>query len=456
MKTLLTVPFYSYRKSHPLLPDLGLGYLASGIQDISDIMIIDWNKRTPLKELCKEIKSYNPDVIGIKAFTLNFKALKNTIARLRNICPDSVIVLGGPHPTASSAADLRSEFSDIDIILLGEGEESFRNILSILKENKFEDSESSLRSLQGIIVPKMNIEDTRFSIISDLNSLPFPKWDLINPSNYSNIPIGRKHSNYPLAPIMATRGCPVGCKFCSVGRISGKHIRRRDAINIFDEIQFLYSRYNVRQIMFTDNSFSADNKTADYLAEMILRKNLDISYNMIAGPGFYEHFNTDLLAKMKASGLESIVFGIESTNNSIRKRYKMESSIDDISECIRAVKNIGIGVLGFFMIGFPGENRDNIQETVNYSALPFFDFVSYEIVSPFPGTELYDEYLASTGLSKIDWSVFNRRNISLSQDRADSIYLYRIIRFASARRMYERKSFNKELAKTLIKYILGR
>ncbi len=455
MRTLLTVPFYNFRNSHPDLPDLALGYLARMIEDISDIRIIDWNRRISVRALMKEVAGFNPDIIGIKCFTINFRAIKNSIKLLREICPGSTIIIGGPHPTSSEINDLMAEFQDADIIVLGEAERIFREMVLILKENRLKGSIKALSELQGILVPSLNIRNEDINIIDDLNSIPIPKWELIDPRQYMSNPISRRFPDFPLAPIMATRGCPTGCRFCSVGRISGRHIRKRDAESIFDEVDYLYKHFDVKQFMFIDNSFSADRETVESFADMILKNGLEIAYNMISGPGFHSKFDKPLLKKMKLSGLESVVFGIESASNKIRDLYSMGPRIEKITDSIRQVKDAGIDVLGFFMIGFPGEDNKDIMQTIDYSRQEVFDMVSYEIVSPYPGTGIYRDYLQQTGISRIDWYNFKRRFFSFAGETGNSKNLYRKIRYAAIKNMMREGVYNKDTVKNLIKLFLG-
>lgn len=452
MKTLLTVPFRPFRSSHPQLPDLALGYLASMICDISHVRIIDWNYRQSIKQIAKEIKEYGPNIIGIKCFSINYRAVCMTINFLRKVCPESVIVLGGPH---ASAAEISEGPLNTDIIIRGEAEHVFRKIVSILKEASLKDSGEALAKMDGVNVPSLNIFNDKINLVKDLENLPFPKWDLINPMFYSPLPISRNYAGYNLAPIMATRGCPTACGFCSVSKISGKRIRKRSALSIFEEIFLLYQKYNVRQIMFVDNCFSADPVILSELSEMILDKKLEIKFNMVAGPGFYQNFDQGLLKKMKMSGLESVIFGIESASDRIRRIHNMESNVASIEDRGVLLKEAGIKILGFFMIGFSEESSDDISKTLLFSRKDFFDQVFYEIVSPFPGTKLYEKYLQEKNIKSIDWLKFKRYNINLKGTEENSRRLYRIIRLARIKDMICKGQLNKNLIKQFIKYCIG-
>lgn len=456
MKVLLTVPFYSYRGSHPNLPDIALGYLASAVEDISMVKIIDWNNRQSIETLSREISAYMPDIIGIKCFTVNYRAVKMTVSLLKRLVPQAVIILGGPHPTSSIPSDIREEFPETDLVILGEAENIFRRIVLMLKEDRLKNLVADLKGLPGTIAPEFGIMNDEINIIDNLNTLLMPRWDLLDPRTYRSSPVSRRFSKFPLAPVMATRGCPTGCKFCSVERISGKTIRKREAESIFNEMDLLYHKYGVRQFMFTDNSFSADIETVQRLSELIRKNSMEIGYNMIAGPGFTRLYSSRDMNSLRLSGLESVVFGIESASNPVRKAFCMGPSIEEISSSINKVVSAGIDVLGFFMIGFPREDMKDIKKTMDYSEKPFFDFVSWEIVSPYPGTGLYSQYIKDRGIKKIDWTKFKRQNISLSKENNHSRNLFRIIRKKEIRCFLKKNMFfNTRIIKLLIKYILG-
>lgn len=451
---LLTVPFFAYRRSHPDLPDIGLGYLAACLRDMDvTITLIDWNNRDTLKVLAKRLQKRPPGIIAIKCFTINDRATHHSLGFLRGLFPRAVTILGGPHASSETPERLLREFPDVDVILRGEAEPLFRDLVAAAAEGK-DSLYSAYGGHDGLLFPSRRQINPGLLLTGDLDRLDRPEWPLIDPRAYRSLPICPTYAGRPLAPIMATRGCPRPCSFCSVDHVSGPAIRRRSAASVCAEISWLYRQYQVRQFMFVDKGFSADRDTLRQVQEHIMRHKLRLCFNMVAGPGFWRTYDADLLKDMRRAGLASIVFGIESGSDSVRRGHGMDGPIADVVACVRTVRELGIGVLGFFMVGFPGERPEDAEKTLALSFSPLFTHVSYEVVVPFPGTRLCDEVQRSEGQAP-DWRRYQRRRHTLPGQVQNSKRLFRLIRKAEIGRLLRTGPRDKHLAKLCVKYILA-
>ena len=444
-KTLLMVPITSLMKHVPSFPDLGLGYLATAIKKSGyDVSLQSWNMNPSVENFKKYIKKNNFGVIGIKVFTKDIAAANKTMRLIRATLPETIIVVGGPHPSTSEPEDLMIDFLDFDFIFRGEAERGLPLLLKEIAENGKHPSLENLKNIPGLV---WNSGDTVHAnkpfLNPDLDSFGMPLWEIMHPKNYKapRIPGGPK-DGYS-APIIVTRGCPSMCSYCAAYKINGKRVRARSAISVLEEIDLLYNKYNVRHLFFLDTRFTHNGDTVAEICERILRNRMDIAWDCVG----YENLHAlseDMLKLMKRAGCKSISMGIESASDIIRKSIQKQGTAKEIFQKVRMVKDIGIGVRTFFMIGFPGETKKDIEATVNYAFSLPADFLQFEIVCPHPGTELLHSLKEKYGIDRIDWESFDVYRSPYPLSGVGSLELYRKLK--KIRRRYSFISFKKRIS----------
>lgn len=410
LKVLLIRP---NSEADELIPPFGLGYLASMVREKHDIKILDCLKEKLTSEnLEKYLLGNYFDVIGIQVFTCHIDTVKEYINSIKKILPRVFIILGGPHPSADPK-NIFSFFLSADFGFKGEAEIGFPKILDFLARAKssayFLGSDyNELRQIPGLIWKKVNEVLINPQIFTeDLDSLKFPAWDLINPDSYPLAPHGAFFKNYPIAPIIITRGCPYSCTYCAGHLISGRKIRKRSAGNVLEEIKLLHSKYGIREIHIEDDNFTFYPELVKEFCEKLIESGLNISWTCPNGVRL-DTLNKDLLDIMKSAGLYSVSLGVESGSEKILRDMKKSLTKEKIIEKLCLIKESGLKSIGFFIIGYPAETKNDILETISFAKKLPLTRATFSIFKPFPGTEA-TENIAKKGevdFQKTDFTKF--------------------------------------------------
>lgn len=414
MKILLMTPVTSFVKHPPNIPDLGLAYITSSLKKHGyDVHIRDWNADPSVDNLRKWLSENRPDVIGIKIFTKDVAAAQKTVAIIREALQGAVIVIGGPHPSASEPADLMGDFIDCDFAIRGEAEESLPALISEIKNSEFKREKPSLeryKNVPGLVwLEGGKVFSNPISFIHNLDDIDLPDWEMFNPKDYSGDMLGSTLREGFTAPIVTTRGCPGKCSFCCAFNISGRKIRYRSPSNVLKEMSLLYNKYNVRKFMFMDNCFTSDKENLIRICEGIIKEKMVIEWDFVS----YERLDnlTDsTLSLMYRSGCRLIHMGIESGSEKTRKVMKKSCSLKEITEKIKVIQNNGVKVGAWFMIGFPEETKKEMRETANYAFSLGADLVTFTTCFPLPGSQVYHCIKDRYNFKKIDWAAFDIDN----------------------------------------------
>lgn len=394
-KVILVKP---YNRSDHIQPSLGLGWIANNIRDIASVDIVDCIKENlnSSDKFINFIEKLKPDIIGVQCYSFDIYKVREILEKIKILDKNIITVLGGPHPTLTGA-DCFNFFGNIlDFIFIGESEKSFRDFLTGKK----------YAEISGFAYRDNNKIELNQPILSkNLDELGFPAWDIIKPQTYPEAQHGAFFENFPIAPIMITRGCPFDCTFCAGNKISGKQVRFRSVDAVISEIKMLYKDFGIREFHIIDDNFIINKKyTLNLLNEF---KNIGFKFSWATPNGVrLDCLDSEILSLMKETGLYLISLGIESGSDRILKFIKKNITIAKIKEKIELIQKNKIDVAGFFIIGLPTETKDEIKQTIDLSlSLPlvranFFTFL------PFPGTESYEFVKNEKRELKIDHKEF--------------------------------------------------
>ncbi|MHC4124381.1 MAG: B12-binding domain-containing radical SAM protein [Planctomycetota bacterium] len=380
---------------------LNLGYLASYVRTRNEKVLVDIidaeGLELSLTELYKRVDTFSPDIIGITCPTPVYYIIKNICTELKKRDPDVIIILGGPHPTALPRETLMD--MDVDMVVIGEGEETFIELVRVLQNGEKLDKVMGLAFKDnGNVVINSGRE-----LIKDLDILPFPAKDLLPLERYYLPPTKRIRSERA-TNMVTSRGCPFACTFCMARVIWGKQTRLRSIGNVLDEVEENVKVYGLTEFSFHDELFTLKKSRVIEFCKGLINRGLDISWVCMARAGTVD---AEMLEFMKKGGCGKISFGFESGNQCMLNLMNKKETLEEAVKSVHLCKEAGIKVVGTFILGHPGETIDSIQDTIRFAIKLDVETAAFFIAIPYPGTELYALALKNGYLSKeSDWKKF--------------------------------------------------
>lgn len=368
--------------AHYVVPPIGLGYLATSLRQygLGDVTILDGQKlRLTRASFVAALLRDKPDFVGIQVFSSGFTTARRAIRIVKETLPGSVVVVGGPHVTATADRVLR-DLPEADYGFCGEAEPGLPLLLQ-------PGAGRSLTDIPGLIFRDGDtIRTNRRAMVQDLAALGFPAWDLMPPNTYPDSPQGAVYRNFPTAPVLTSRGCPYECTFCGSPINMTRHYRTRPIAHVLDEVELLYRQYAVREIHIIDDMFSLQKERVMAFCDGLEARRLRISYTFPNGLRL-NSLDREMLLRMKETGVYAFTVGIESGSDRILMAMKKGLTTDLIHRQVSLIAECGLEPSGFFILGFPDETRGDIESTLRFSrSLPLVraHFSNY---LPLPGTE---------------------------------------------------------------------
>ena len=314
---------------------------------------------------------------------------------IKTASPNLPIILGGAHATLLPKETLATA-PEVDIIIRGGGEETVVELMRAL-ENK-----QPLSNVAGISYRKDGevVTNPAWSGSIDLDSLPFLAYHLLPWRKYRpHPPHGRA---LPFAAIITSRGCPYNCCYCSKP-IFGTKFRGQSPARVLEEVAYLNKKFGIREIAFYDDVFTLDKKRAYNIADGIIRSGLKIYWTCETRVNLIDK---ELLQHIKRAGCYSIAYGIESGSPEMLSTIDKGISLEQVEQAVRLSREAGLQVIGYFMIGSPGESPQTIRQTIQFAKRLKLDFAQFAVTTPFPGTKLYERYLIERKGAVIPWESF--------------------------------------------------
>ena len=387
---------------HEVYPPLGLAYIAAVLrQNGADARIID-ARSTDLsyQRIAETVKDLDPDFVGIHVITSKINNALYLSRRIKEVRPSVLIILGGPHIHFEHKEIINNEA--VDFCARGEGEFTALELIHTVTTG------GNLEQVEGITFKregKVIVNPDRL-FVKDLDAIPFPARDLLpNPVYGGAWTQGKKFSS-----MLATRGCPFHCQFCDAPAIWGRNHRRRSVENVLDELEEICGRFEVKYVRFVDDLLVANRDWGIKLCRGIVERGLDKTL-VWSCDGRVGLMSEELLRTMKEANCQVIFYGVEFGNQRILDFCKKGFKIPQIRETINMTTEAGISSYGYFMMGYPTETIETIEDTIALAkdlALNHgMDGAGFSIVTPFPGTGLY-QYCKENNLLKItDWSQYS-------------------------------------------------
>jgi radical SAM superfamily enzyme YgiQ (UPF0313 family) len=334
-------------------------------------------------EIIYRLREYQPEFIGIYSTTFGWKKAVYTASEIRRggFETHPYIAVGGPYPIAMQEKCL-DDSGDIDAVVTGEGEITVVEMLERLSQGK------NLAGVEGVIFRENGkiINNPPRPLITNVDALPFPARELLGDTN-SYIPPPATYKRKPVAVIMTARGCNRRCIFCfQIDKERKSGIRYRSVENVMQEIELCLEQ-GYREIKFIDDTLAADYDRAMQIAQEIKERKLDFTWFASA---CVNQVDKPLLKAFKDAGCWAILFGAESgvqkNLNTIRKGI----TPDQTRKAVKAAKEVGLTVYTPFLFGIPGQTYEDGLKTIEFACELNPDIANFHALTPFPGTELYD------------------------------------------------------------------
>jgi len=315
-------------------------------------------------EVMGVFEDIKPDIVGISLISTKFMSGMK-IADLYKKMGVKRIICGGVHTSLRPEEVIRN--SDIDSIVIGEGEYAFDRALTERK----------------VIADR----------ITNLDDIVFPERDrLYNLADYSPTDLGM---------IISSRGCPYNCSFCCSEKLWGRRVIFRSIDNIIEEIKLLKYKYGTKDFYFIDDSFTCDKNRTIRLCDRI--KELNIAWSCLTRADL---ISESIIHKMKDSGCKMVKMGLESGSQKVLGIMNKRTDKEDVIRASEILRNHRLPWTAYFMVGTPGENEKDVEETLDFIREVKPDFISFAIFTPYPGTLLFDKL----GLTDISYHFFNHHS----------------------------------------------
>ena len=394
--------FGEYHKLMEPMPCIGLAYLASSCQKAGhEVFVLDnFVDNKTFEDIAESVKSFEADVVGISMLTPTASSTEALGCFIKEKLPSVKVVFGNLHASLF-AKDLINNGA-CDAVVHGEGEIVFPKLVEALVNN------GNVSKVHGITYKRGDeiVSTEMCEPINDLDTLPYPAWDLFPWRAYTFLPFVTVAK--PCLAIMGSRGCPFRCKFCALGYM-GNLVRKRSPESIANEIEWLVKKFGIRHVGFVDPIFPLDKKHAIATCRAIRAKNISENWWWTCETRV-DIIDKEICREMKLARCKRILFGIESGVNEILAGIGKQYNTDDVRRGVAAAKAAGLEISAFFMLGLPGETKETAEQTIDFALSLDIDFAKFAITIPLPGSELYDDLVKQGKMLEKEWKKFTTFN----------------------------------------------
>jgi radical SAM superfamily enzyme YgiQ (UPF0313 family) len=362
-------------------------------------------------ELAGKLALLNPDVVLTTGMSHEYhEQMHRVMAISKDVKRDVVTIAGGVYPTVLS--DICLSDPDVDYIFMGHAEERLVPFLKLILEKRMED----IKRFDGIgYTNGFQIINPVTSFITTLKKTVKPDYSMLDLSPYliQNTTDFQFNSDKNSASLITSFGCPYNCVFCASRTIGGRGITFREVEDVIAEIDYLRETYDIKRIVFLDDSFLASRKRAVRLLQAIGERYNDLRWN--AATVSVWHLDDELLEIMKKSGCFQLTLAIESGSQRVLEEIiRKPLKLDTVEPVVKKCKELGIDVAGSFVIGFPGETWEEIRMTFAFADAIDLDLAHFHMATPLPMTDLYN-LAKDRGLLPADFSFMNQKYFGFAE-----------------------------------------
>ncbi len=370
-----------------IVPPLGIAYIASTLREAGhDVQIHDFNVEHSPPDYSRF------DLVGVSGDTCRHKKLMDIASQAG--AAGAAVMAGGPHVTFMDEETLRE--GSVDYVLRGEAEETAVELADALERG---DGPGGIHGISYINNDSL-IRNPDRTPPQNLDALPYPARDLLKMDRYRSLEMAKRK----ITSIVSSRGCPSGCRFCASHRYAGRKWRARSVDSLMSEIRLAVGIYGYGGVAFVDDNFTIDPRRVVDLCRRIIDEGLDIRWwcfsrvdNILKNP--------EMVEMMGRSGCRYVFMGIESANQGILDRFAKRTDPEMAKKAVDLLRKNRIETLAAYILGAPDETREMIENTIKFSIDLKTGGVQYTLLTPFPGTELWQDM--SGRLLTTDWEKFD-------------------------------------------------
>jgi radical SAM superfamily enzyme YgiQ (UPF0313 family) len=339
-----------------------------------------------------------PDVVGISTITTTAKQGYVLADECRSL--GIPVILGGPHVTFLPDEAL----AHADLVVRGEGERAVTALLELWDEGYVKAPDSIYAE-----VPSLSWKDAAGAVhhnamgpwITDLDKLPVPDFSVADGT--ADCRFGSKK----IVMVQTSRGCPFDCSFCSVTGMFGKKLRCRSVGSVLEEVR----RYNTREhfIFFCDDNFTANKRRARELVGAMLQERFRFQWSTQVRTDLAR--DPELVRLMKRAGCHTVFIGFESVNPKSLTEMKKSQTLEDIANASRIIQGAGIHIHGMFVFGFEKDDWTTVEATVAFARRMKLTSVQLLLLTPLPGSELYQRLRDEARITSVDWDLYDAHHV---------------------------------------------
>jgi radical SAM superfamily enzyme YgiQ (UPF0313 family) len=387
------------QKANYGLQPLGVLYIAALLRHHGmDVQVLDADvDGLTVPEMVDRILAGQPDLVGFSMMTPQLIPALQTCIGLKAVRPDLPIVLGGAH-VDSTHEDVFSMADCFDFAIYGEGEHALLEAVQRIQAPGPAPLWERLAGVGNVIFRNEQgrpVRNAERPFLPQLDVLPSVDYDMVDIRKYVIPTMAGKY----VISMMLSRGCPFKCTFCDAPITMGKKLRFWSMERIIHDIRYYVEKYDCRNFVFKDSTFTANKKWADQFCDALLEAKLDIKWrcntrvNLVPPP---------LLEKMKKAGCYVINFGVESGDPVILKTIEKETKIEDVYDAHRRCRKLGIRTYATFLVGSPGETEATVKTTIHVATSIRPNLAMFFVAAAYPGTPLYEQAVAQ-GMVEPRW-----------------------------------------------------
>ena len=321
-------------------------------------------------EIENTIQKFKPDIVALSCTMNVYHAMFHYTANLfKEIAPDILIVGGGHYP--SSYTQRVADDPNIDYVIVGEGELPFMDLIEAHNQGN---------------LPKDKIINTK-QYIGDFTKFPTLDYEEIEVEKYV-YGLGLGVDEARSVTILSSRGCPNRCIYCATHNVWNYKFRARSAEQMLDEIEYLHKKHKITRFMFVEDNFILDKNRVKRFCELLIEKNIDIEWY----PSSIQinSLDCEIIHYMAKAGCQKLNLAIETGTKRVQKLIRKNVDLDRVPEIVDCIKKEGMGCECLLIFGFPGETKEEMEETINYAQSLKCDWYQMGVATPLQGTAMYE------------------------------------------------------------------